>query len=126
MTPFAVLAFYPLWAVAMTVLATVLRLGRATRRGLLALCFFLAFWVTGLILLETPRTAELAERVIPAGILLAAAFVHAGADVARLARRGVIVGCYATASALAVLGVVAPRLLYGPGARSPGPLFVPI
>ena len=67
MTPFAALALYPLWAVAMTVLITVLRLGRDTRRGLLALCFFLALWVTGLILLESPLTAAVAERVVPSG-----------------------------------------------------------
>ena len=54
MTTFAALALYPLWAFAMTVFVTVLRLGRDTRRGLLALCLSLAFWVTGLILLESP------------------------------------------------------------------------
>jgi signal transduction histidine kinase len=126
MTPFAVLAFYPLWAVAMTVLATVLRLGRATRRGLLSLCFFLGFWVTGLILLETPRTEALAERVVPAGVLLGAALVHAGADVTRLERRAVVWMAYAAAGALALLGVLAPRALYQAGARGAGPLFTPV
>ena len=126
MTPFAVLALYPLWAVAMTVLATVLRLGRATPRGLLALCFFLAFWVTGLILLETPRTTALAERVVPAGILLGAAFLHAGADVTRLERRGVVAMGYAAAGVVCLVGLFAPRLLYQPGARGPGPLFAPL
>lgn len=126
MTPFAVLAFYPLWAVAMTVLATVLRLGRATRRGLLSLCFFLAFWVTGLILLEAPSTEAFAERVVPAGILLGAAFVHAGADVTRLDRRAVVITAYVAAGAVALLGVLAPRALYQAGARGPGPLFAPV
>ncbi len=125
MTSFAALALYPLWAVAMTVLVTVLRLGRETRRGLLALCFFLALWVTGLILLEGPRTSAIAERVLPAGTLLAAGFVHAGADVSRRALRPLVWGAYLVTGALALLGFVAPRALYGPGARSPGPLFVP-
>src|SRR5262245_59531362 len=110
----------------MVVAATVIRLGRRTRRGLLSLCFFLAFWVAGLILLESPETAEIAERVAPAGILLAAAFVHAGADVARLERRAVVLLAYAGAGIVALLGVIDPRLLYAKGARAPGPLFVPI
>src|SRR5690242_13556631 len=126
MSRFAVLALYPLWAVAMTVLATVLRLGRRTRLGLLALCFSLAFWVTGLILLEAPGTAALAEHVVPAGVLLAAGFVHAGADLTRTGRRAVVWIAYAAWGAVALLGVLAPRLLYGPGARVPGPLFAPV
>lgn len=125
MTSFAVLALYPLWAVAMTVFITALRLGRDTPRGLMALCFFLALWVTGLILLESPETSVLAERFIPAGILLGAAFIHAGADLTRTHGKHVWIA-YAAAGALAVLGFVAPRALYAPGARAPGPLFVPI
>jgi signal transduction histidine kinase len=126
MTTFAALALYPSWAVAMTVFATALRLGRDTRSGLLALCFFLALWVTGLILLESPRTADFAEHVVPAGTLMAAGFIHAGADVTRSGRRLVVWGAYAATGAVALLGVVDPRALYAPGARAPGPLFVPI
>jgi signal transduction histidine kinase len=126
MSRFAALAFYPLWAAAMVVAATVIRLGRESRRGLLSVCFFLALWVSGLILLESPETRVIAERVVPAGILLAAAFVHAGADVTHLSRRAVVWFAYAAAAAVALLGAVAPRLLFAPGARAPGPLFLPI
>jgi signal transduction histidine kinase len=126
MSRFAVVALYPLWAVALVVATTALRLGRASRLGLLSLCFSLAFWVTGLILLENPGTAELAERVVPAGILLAAAFIHAGADVAGLRRRTVVGVAYLLSAALAAVGAISPRLLYGPGARSPGPIFLPV
>ncbi len=108
MSTFAALALYPLWAVAMTVLATVLRLGRATRRGLLALCFALAVWVTGLILLESPRFATVAERAVPAGMLVAAGFVHAAADLVRLQRRALVGIIYAYAIAVTLLGLVAP------------------
>jgi signal transduction histidine kinase len=123
---FAALALYPLWATAMLVATTSMRLGRASRRGLVALCLSLSFWVTGLILLEHPPTAAIAERVVPAGIVLAAAFVHAGADVAGLRARWPVWAAYAACAAIGVLGAAAPRLLYGPGARSPGPLFAPI
>jgi len=126
MTTFAALALYPLWAVAMTVFATVLRLGRDTRRGLLALCFFLALWVTGLILLESPQTSAFAERVVPAGVLLAAGFVHAGTDLTGGRSRGVVGLGYVAAGLVAILGMVWPRALYAPGARAPGPLFVPV
>ncbi|MFO0760381.1 MAG: HAMP domain-containing sensor histidine kinase [Byssovorax sp.] len=126
MSPFAVLALYPLWAVSITVLVTVLRLGRRTRAGLLSLCFFLAAWVTGLILLETPETRAIAERFAPSGILLGAAFLHAGAALVGDRRRAFIVAGYALGAAVALLGAIAPRLLYGPGARSPGPLFFPL
>src|SRR5262249_10589022 len=100
----------------MVVAATVIRLGRHTRRGLLSLCFSLAFWVAGLILLESPA-AEIAERVVPMGALLAGAFVHAGADVTRLSRRAVVYAAYAGAGAVAMVGVIDPRLLYAKGAR---------
>lgn len=126
MTKFAALALYPLWAVAMTVFATVLRLGRETRRGLLALCFFLALWVTGLILLESPRASLFAERVVPAGILVAAGYVHAGSDLLGVGKRTAVWIAYLASAAIALVGLVAPRLLFAPGARAPGPLFLPI
>ncbi|MEO7330497.1 MAG: HAMP domain-containing sensor histidine kinase [Minicystis sp.] len=125
-SPFAALALYPLWAVAMVVLVTVLRLGKKTRLGLLSLCFFLAFWVTGLILLESPATTSLAEHVVPSGILLAGAFVHAGAELIGSEKRAFVVIAYASSALVAILGAVAPALLYAPGARSPGPLFIPV
>ncbi|AUX37129.1 MULTISPECIES: sensor histidine kinase [Sorangium] len=125
MRPLVALAYYPLWAVAVTVGVTALRLGRNVGRGLVALCFFLAFWVTGLILLETDGTVALAERVLPSGIIVAAGLAHAYADVAGASRRPVVV-TYAVSAAVALLGAVSPRLLYGPAARSPGPLFLPL
>ncbi|WP_437504438.1 two-component system sensor histidine kinase NtrB [Sorangium sp. So ce1099] len=125
MRPLVALAYYPLWAVAVTVAVTALRLGRNVGRGLVALCFFLAFWVTGLILLETDSTMALAEHVVPSGIIVAAGLAHAYADVAGASRRPVALA-YAASAAVALLGAVSPRLLYGPGARSPGPLFFPL
>ncbi|KYF82142.1 histidine kinase, partial [Sorangium cellulosum] len=125
MRPLVALAYYPLWAVAVTVAVTALRLGRNVGRGLVALCFFLAFWVTGLILLETDSTLRLAEHVLPSGMILAAGLAHAYADVAGTSRRPVA-AAYAVSAAVALLGAVSPRLLYGPAARSPGPLFFPL
>ncbi|WP_438025002.1 sensor histidine kinase [Sorangium sp. So ce233] len=125
MRPLVALAYYPLWAVVVTVAVTALRLGRNVGRGLVALCFFFAFWVTGLILLETDSTLRLAEHVLPSGMILAAGLAHAYADVAGTSRRPVVVA-YAVSAAVALLGAVSPRLLYGPAARSPGPLFFPL
>jgi signal transduction histidine kinase len=124
-SPFAALALYPLWAVAMVVLVTVLRLGKKTRLGLLSLCFFLAFWVTGLILLESPATSSLAEHVVPSGILLAGAFVHAGAELIGSEKRSGILAAYGLSAVVALVGAFSPGLLYAPGARAPGPLFIP-
>jgi signal transduction histidine kinase len=64
--------------------------------------------------------------VVPSGILLGAAFVHSGADLTGLRQRRLITAAYALAGAVALVGFVAPRLLYGPGARGPGPVFVPV
>src|SRR5262245_29270943 len=91
MSPTAAIALYPLWAVALAVGLTAMRLGRSVGRGLVIVCFALAVWVTNLVLLvsaDGPRpsalaSTELAERVLPLGIFLAAAFLHAGADVSR-------------------------------------------
>jgi signal transduction histidine kinase len=126
MTTFAALALYPLWAVAMTVFVTTLRLGRDTRRGLLALCFFLGVWVTGLILLESPATSALGERVVPSGILLGAGYLHAGANLAPGVRSKAVWAAYGLTGAVALVGFLAPRALYAEGARAPGPLFLPI
>jgi signal transduction histidine kinase len=123
---FAALALYPLWAIALAVGLVALRLGRRTGGGLVALCMLLALWVTGLILLKTPATELVAARVLPLGMLLAGGFVHAGADVAGMRAPRVVVAGYAYGASIALLGVIAPQLLYGPGARDPGPLFVPL
>lgn len=120
------LAFYPLWAVALTVGVTALRLGRSKGRGLAMLCLCLAFWVSGLILLQSPFLVGVADRVLPLCVVLGGACVHAGADVAKLSRRGFVWGSYAASAAVAALGALAPELLYTRGVRAPGPLFWPI
>jgi signal transduction histidine kinase len=134
MSPIAALALYPLWAVALAVGLTALRLGRSVGRGLVILCFALAMWVTGLVLLlgaDRPDGSGLAsaawgERFVPLGMLLAGAFLHAGAEVARVEGRRVVRAAYAFCAAVALTGALFPRLLYGPGARGPGPLFYPL
>lgn len=123
MNPFAAIAFYPLVAVALAIAFLALRLGRRTRGALVALCVALSIWVAGLILLISG--APHAERILPFGMLLAGAFVHAGADVARVPARRAIFFAWAWGGFVAILGAIAPRLLYGPGARGLGPLFVP-
>lgn len=134
MSPTAALALYPLWAVALAVGFTAVRLGRSVGRGLVILCFALAIWVTNLVLLvsaDGPRagalaSTDVAERVLPLGMLLAAAFLHAGADVARAPDRRPVHVAYAGSIAVALLGGAFPRLLYGPGVRGPGPFFYPL
>ncbi|WP_394841356.1 HAMP domain-containing histidine kinase [Pendulispora brunnea] len=126
MTPFAAIALYPLWAIALAVGLVALRLGRSTGRGLVALCLSLAFWVSGLILLKTPDTEMVAERVLPFGMFLAGAYLHAGADVAGIRAPRILAAAYGYGIAVALLGAIWPRLLYGPGAHGPGVLFFPL
>ncbi len=123
-SPFTVLVLYPLWAVALATGLVALRLGRETRAGLVVLSAALAFWVSGLVLLTTG--SEVAERVVPAGILLAGALVHAGQDVAKVRNLRVLGIAYGYSAVVALVGVLSPRLLYGPGARGAGPLFLPV
>jgi signal transduction histidine kinase len=125
-TPFAAIALYPLWSLALALGLVALRLGRRTGRGLVALAVLLALWVTGLLLLETSGESETAERVLPLGMLLAGAFIHAGADVAGVRAPAAVVVAYGYGAAVAALGALAPRLLYGPGARGAGVLFLPL
>ncbi|MCG8424761.1 MAG: hypothetical protein MJE77_43275 [Proteobacteria bacterium] len=87
MNPVAALTLYPLWAVATAVGVIALRLGGQVSAGLVAACFTLALWVTGLILFEHPGTSQLAERVLPSGMLVAGGFVHAGIDLMSTASR---------------------------------------
>ncbi len=124
MSPFAALTLYPLWAVAVAIGLVALRLGRARRTGLVLFSFGLSLWVTGLILLESG--ADLAERVLPFGMLLAGAVVHAGVEVADVRAPRLLAASYSYGIGVALLGAVAPRVLYGAGARGPGALFVPI
>lgn len=126
MSTFVALTFYPLWAVALAVAVTAMRLGRAARPGLVSLSFLLALWVTSLILLETPTTTAIAEHIVPSGMLLAGALVHARADVTGASHRRAVWITYGFGGAVGLLGALAPRMLYGPGARMPGPLFFPI
>ncbi len=127
MTPFAALALYPLWALALTTALVTMRLGRGPRTGLVMLCGGLAVWVTGLILLVSG--VEVAERVVPLGMILAGAVLHAGFDVAKVdprSRRRVLALAYGFGGSVAIVGAVAPRAFYGPGAHGPGPLFFPL
>lgn len=124
MPPATVLVLYPLWAVALAIGLVALRLGRETRAGLVLLSFALALWVSGLVMLTAG--APWAERVVPAGILVGGALVHAGQDVAGVRDRRVLAAAYGYCALAGGLGVVAPRLLYGPMARGAGPLFVPV
>ncbi len=133
MSPVAALALYPIWAVALAVGLTALRLARNKSRGLVILCFALAIWVSGLLLLVSADAArdalvssDIAERVLPFGMLLAGAFLHAGADVAEVRDRRFVHAVYAFCLVVAITGGAFPRLLYGPGARGPGPLFYPL
>ena len=126
MSKLAAVALYPLWAIALTLGVTALRLGRSTGRGLALLCLCLGAWVSGLILLESPPASGIAERVLPVGLLLAGAFVHAGADLARVEKRGFVTITWAASIVIAASCAAFPHLLYAPGARSPGPLFWPI
>ncbi|WP_338023485.1 HAMP domain-containing sensor histidine kinase [Archangium primigenium] len=99
-----------------------LRLGRRAGPGVVLLAGFLALWMLGLVLLEQ-RTGELADRVLPLGMLLAAAFTQAATDVVGRAPRGLLPLAWLGSLAIALLGLLAPRLLYGPGALGAGPLF---
>ena len=134
MSALAALALYPLWAVAMAVGLTALRLGRSVGRGLVILCFALATWSIGLVLLVSADSAPtswiaraaVADRVVPLGMLLAGAFLHANADVTEAADRRWIRVAYALSAAVALLGVARPDWIYGPGVRGAGPLFYPL
>jgi signal transduction histidine kinase len=125
MTAAGALILYPSWAIAVLLVATAARLGRATGRGLLAVCSLLAMWITLVILVELPEARELAERVVPLGMLQAGGYVHAGLDIAGRRSRAAWPG-YAWGAAIGGLGVVWPRGLYGPDLVGPGPAFWPI
>lgn len=100
---------------------TALRVGRRTSPGLVLLATLLAVWMGGLLLLA--RGSSWAERVLPMGMLLAGAFVTAASDSLGKPPRLVLPLAWGASLVIAVLGFVAPRTLYGEGARGPGPLF---
>jgi len=119
----------PVWALSLLVGLSALRLRRSSGIGFAILALSQGLWMTGLLLSETQGLEEIAKRVIPAGILEGAAFVHAGMDVARGSdARGsrTVVASYGVAGAVALVGAVAPHLIYGADARSAGPLFYPL
>jgi signal transduction histidine kinase len=127
MSPLAVLTFLPAWSFALAVAFVALRVGRERGRGLALLALTQSLWLTGLMLFGTPPTRALAERVLPLGMLEAAAFLHATQDLAGLDAprdRALRRGAWGATLGVALLGVVAPELLYDRGAY--GPLFLPL
>lgn len=108
--------------IASAVALQTLRLGRRAGPGVVLLAGFLALWMLGLFLLEQ-RTGELADRVIPLGMLLSAAFNMAARDVVGRVPRGLLPLVWAVSLAVALTGLLAPHLFYGPGASGTGPLF---
>jgi len=137
MDAFTVLTLYPLWSVSVMVGVTTLRLGRQASTGLVSLTFALALWVTGLVLAQHPATRPIADRLLPAGILMAAGIVHAGLDLHARERHAegegtpstrrarVLVAAYGACLVVALLGAIAPNVFYAPGLTAPGPLFFP-
>lgn len=103
---------------------TALRVGRRTSPGLVLLATLLSVWMGGLLLLA--RGSTWAERVLPMGMLLAGAFVTAAAESLGRPPRFLLPLAWGASALVALVGFVAPRLLYGPGAREPGPLFWPL
>ncbi|HEX4416973.1 MAG TPA: ATP-binding protein [Kofleriaceae bacterium] len=133
MTAAGALILYPSWAIAVLLVATAARLGRATGRGLLVLCSLLAMWITLVILIELPATCGLAEHLVPFGMLQAGGYVQATLDLsaqhgltARRGQRWIPWLGYGWGAACGGLGAVWPRGLYGPGLVGPGPAFWPI
>jgi signal transduction histidine kinase len=124
-SPFAVLALFPLWAVSLGMGLTAFRLGRSVGRGLVLLCVCLAVWVSGLILAIGAPELGAAGRVLPAGMLLAGAFTQAFSDVARLSSRRLVFAMWGWGTVVAGIGLVAPGALYDPLTNQSGPLFAP-
>ena len=125
MSPLSALTLLPLLAVTLAVGLTAARFGRQRSSALLWLCIVQAGWVLALILLQSGEVSW-ADRLLPSGMLLAGTYVEAGVAIAGRRRRGVVGGTWLASAAVAVIGLVAPRLLYGKGAHGAGPLFVPI
>lgn len=123
MNVLVVLAFYPLWAVALAVASLALRLGKQVGRGLVALCGCLALWVAALILAQLPSAEGWAARVVPSGMLLAGGFSHAFADVARLEDRRWPRAMWAYGAVTALSGLFWPGFLFDPSTGVPGPGF---
>jgi signal transduction histidine kinase len=124
-SPFALLVYFPVWAITVAVGFTALRLSRRRERGLVALCFAQAVWIAALALLESGAFSW-AERLVPSGMLLAGANVQITHELAGRARRGLVIATWCFGAAVGLLGALAPRLLYGPGAVGPGPVFFPL
>ena len=95
--------------IASAVALQTLRLGRRAGPGVVLLAGFLALWMLGLFLLEQ-RTGELADRVIPLGMLLSAAFNMAARDVVGRVPRGLLPLVWAVSLAVALTGLLAPHL----------------
>jgi signal transduction histidine kinase len=119
------LTLLPLLAVTLAVGLTAARFGRKVAGPLWWLCVLQAGWVLGLILLQSGQVSW-AERLLPCGMLLAGAFVQAADSLAGTRHRLLVGLTWAGSAAVALTGLLAPRLLYGPGARGPGPLFLPL
>ena len=126
MTAAAALILYPSWAIAVLLVATAVRLGRATGRGLLVVSSLLAMWITMVILVEIPTTAGLAEHLVPFGMVQAGGYVQATLDLRGRGPRWLAWLGYGWGAGVGTLGAIWPRALYGPGLVGPGPAFWPI
>jgi len=124
--PATALALYPIWALALSVALTALRVGRSSMRGLVVFAFGLSLWVGSLAALAHPGARSIAERLLPAGMIVAGAVAHSAADVARAERRWLVWTNYTFALLVAAAGAWDPRLYFGPGGVGRGPLFLPL
>ena len=123
MTQAVLFAFLPCSSIALAVALLALRLGRARGHGLVWLGVTQSTWTFALALLELE--SEWATRILPLGMLQAAAYVQATSDLeATTPRRALVLASWAAAAAVALVAIAVPDLVLTRGGRGAGPAFV--
>ncbi len=93
--------------------------------GLASFCAAVAIWCSSLLLGQFPATQEVGDRLVAIGAFASAGYLHAAFDLTKQRSYALVVFAYVVATAVTVVGGLAPGVIYHPADLHPGPMFWP-
>ncbi len=114
----------PVLAVALLLFFSAVLRGQDAR-GLGAYCLAIALWSGALLLSSWPSSAHVGQKLVATGGYVVAAYLHAAYNLTEQRRYLLVWLAYLMATAIALLHLLWPGMLFDPLALRAGPLFWP-
>ncbi|MFT7623738.1 MAG: hypothetical protein ACI9WU_002921, partial [Myxococcota bacterium] len=116
------LSLVPVLAVALLLFfSTALHAQRARGLAIYTLC--VAVWAGALLMVHVPSLAHIGQRLIAAGAVAAAAYLHAAWEFTEQQDYRLVWGAYAVSGFIMAIGIAVPGAMYDPVSLGAGPWY---